>query len=363
MTRVEVALRRLRNEHLLGPPLAKPEDVVQWLAAVQAQDYLGAKWAIAQRTRRCADADVEAAFQAGKILRTHIMRPTWHFVVPADIRWMQALTAPRVRALNAPFERKMDFTEATFARSHAIIAKALQGGGHQTREELGRILAQAGIPAVGLRLAYLMMRAELDAVICSGPRRGKQFTYALLDERAPAARSLPRQEAMGRLAERYFASHGPALVHDFAWWSGLKVSDAKEAVAMLEPGLGHDMLDGKTYWFVASQKTPPRPRAPLVHLLPNYDEALISYADYSIAVDPSAVTTIHQRETVLANHLIAINGRVVGGWRRTLAKDLVRIELKLLRRLNKAEAAALRKAAADYGRFLGLPVTQQVAFA
>ncbi|HYU15343.1 MAG TPA: crosslink repair DNA glycosylase YcaQ family protein, partial [Candidatus Acidoferrum sp.] len=180
-SRLDIVRRRLENEHLVGAPLARPEDVVRWLGAVQAQDYAGAKWGVAQRAAACGDADVEEAFQSGRILRTHVLRPTWHFVMPADVRWMLQLTAPRIKAAMGHYDRKLDLTPAVYARSNAAIAVALQGGVHLTRQELARVLDAAGIAARGQRLGHLMVRAELDAVVCSGPRRGKQFTYALLD--------------------------------------------------------------------------------------------------------------------------------------------------------------------------------------
>src|SRR5262249_52761007 len=150
------------------------------------QDYAGAKWALGMRLRRATDNDIEHAYADGSILRTHLLRPTWHFVTPHDIRWMLALTAPRVHAVNAYMYRKLDLDGAIFKRSNAALAKALRGGHTRTRDELRRVLQRAGIAVdAELRMSYLMMRAELDGIVCSGPRRGKQFTYTLLDERAP----------------------------------------------------------------------------------------------------------------------------------------------------------------------------------
>ena len=257
MTRAEIARRRLRNERLVGAPFASAVEVVRWLGAVQAQDYAGAKWAVGQRVRGGTDADVEAACDRGDILRTHVMRPTWHFVVPADIRWMLALTAPQVKARMAYYDRQLALDGPTYARTNAVIARALEGGRHLTREELGKVLAAAGVAASGQRLGHVMFRAELDAVVCSGPRRGKQFTYALLDERVPPVAALAREEALAALVRRYFTSHGPAQLNDFAWWSGLTVADAKAGVQMLAGDLVHADVDGKRYW-LAPSKTPPK---------------------------------------------------------------------------------------------------------
>src|SRR5262245_39393469 len=268
---IDLARERMRSQRLIGAPFAKPEEVVGWLGVVQAQDYAGAKWAVAQRTKAGSDETVERACSDGRILRTHVLRPTWHFVLPADIRWMLALSAARIRAAMAFYDRRLGLTEAVCARSAAALTKALRGGNHLTRTELARVLAGAGIPAAGQRLGHLMGRAEIDGVICSGARRGNQATYALLDERAPAARPRGRDDALAELARRYFTSHGPALANDFAWWAGLTVADARHAIELAGPRLREVTVGGKRYWrgIVGALA---RLRSPIVHLLPNYDE-------------------------------------------------------------------------------------------
>ena len=217
MSGVAIALRRHYHQRLTQNPLPGPAEVVAWLGAVQAQDYPGAKWALGLRMQDAADDIVERAFSDGAILRTHVMRPTWHFVTPADIRWMLNLTASRVNAASAYMYRQLELDDALFLRGNAVIARALQGGRQLTRVELRGALAEAGIVAEGARLSYIVMRAELDAVVCSGPWRGKQFTYALLDERAPRSRALERDQALAELTLRYFRGHGPATARDFAW--------------------------------------------------------------------------------------------------------------------------------------------------
>lgn len=361
---MDIARQRLHNEHLTGPPLATPADVVAWLGAVQAQDYAGAKWALGQRTRKtCRDADVEAAFQRGDFLRTHVMRPTWHFVAPADLRWLLKLTAPRVHAISAYYRRKNNLTQATFRRSNRALEKALRDGKHLTRDELGAALATAGIPVKGEPLGHLMMYAELEGVICSGPRRGKQFTYALLEERVPPAPALDRDQALATLARRYFSSHGPATVQDLAWWSGLTVADARLGASAAAPPLARETntLDGKEYWYAPEQAaagTKARSKTPIMHLLPNYDEYLIAYASYAPVTDPAVVskTTVGDRATMLANHIIVRDGKVVGGWRRVATKDAVTIETRLLTPLTREETRALTDAARRFGRFLNCPV-------
>ena len=257
-----IAHHRLRQQQLAAPRFPTPEEVVAWLGAVQAQDYLGAKWALGLRLPETTDAAIEQAFADGAILRTHVLRPTWHFVAPADIRWMQALTGGRVLAANGYMVRQHGLEEATFQRSNAALAGALTGGNFLTRNELGAALAAAGIHAEGNRLAYLVMRAELDALICSGPRRGKQFTYALLEERVPPAPALTPEEALAELTRRYFTGHGPATLQDFSRWSGLTVADARQGVDLVGDALAR--RSKATAWLTGGPpltrpQLPPRP--------------------------------------------------------------------------------------------------------
>ncbi|HWM84493.1 MAG TPA: winged helix DNA-binding domain-containing protein [Kofleriaceae bacterium] len=353
MAERDIALERLHAQHLLRP-LATPVDVVSHLCAVQAQDFAGARWALGLRARGCVEADVDRAFDSGAILRTHVLRPTWHFVTPADLRWLLALTAPRVHAASAYAYRTLELDEATSALGVATIARALEGGNHLTRDELATLLAAAGIVASGPRLGYVMMRAELDAVICSGPRRGKQHTYALFDERVPAAPARSREEALAELARRYVAGHGPAQAADLAWWSGLTVADARRGLELA--GMPSQVVNGKTYW------TGPRRRqagaGAMVHLLPNYDECLIAFKDRSDALDPRVVD---RNVEVLSHHFVLSNGRLVGGWRRVQSKAAVLVECRLLAELDRAELEALHGAAARFGRFLGCATELTIA--
>jgi hypothetical protein len=345
---MDLARLRLQTQRLTGSAYAHPEDVVEGLLAIQSQDYLGAKW-VAQRTVGADLAAVQAAFQAGRILRTHVLRPTWHFVAPADIGWLLELTAPRVHALNAYYYRKHGLDAAVVKRSNARIVKALSRGQHLTRDELGRALGEGDGAMTGNRLAYVIMRAELDALICSGSMRGKQHTYALLEERASAKGALKRDEALASVARRYVSGHGPAQVQDLAWWSGLSIADAKRAFEAGRSELEQEVIDGKAYWFVPLRPFARKSR-PSVHLLPNYDELVIAFKDRSAMLDPR----ITPRLDVLSAHFVLMDGRIVGGWRRTLGKREVVITVQLLRKLSAGEQKGLDAAAASYARSVGL---------
>ena len=351
MTRLNLALQRLHTQRLAGHKFDQPEEVVAWLGAVQAQDYAAAQWAVAQRTTGLTAADLDQAFAAGTILRTHLLRPTWHFVTPQDIRWLLDLTGPRVNAANAYQYRRLELDRAVFKRSHAALIKALRDSQQLARAELKNVLQQAGIILDDLRFVHLMMRAELDGVVCSGARQGKQFTYALLDERVPPAPPRKRDEALGE--QRYFTSRGPATVQDFVWWSGLTMTDARNGLEMNKARLRQEIIADQTYWSDPAT-LPAKDLAQTAYLLPNYDEYVVGYTDRSAVFDASHVDKLDSRGNILFSHLIVIHGQVVGTWKRTLKKQAVTIELQPFMPLSKADTRAVLKTAQQYGVFLEL---------
>ena len=354
-TSTDLLTKRLRNQLLVDSSRRKPEQVVAWLCAMQAQDFPAAKWAVASRAPGCQDGDVEQAFNDGLILRTHVLRPTWHFVTPQDIRWLLALSAPRIHAANDYYYRQSDLDARTFEKSRAMIHRVLEGGHSLTRAEIAVHLKRAKIPADGLKLAYLMMHAELEGVICSGPRRAKQFTYALLDERVPKTKPLARDDALSALAQRYFSSHGPATACDFAWWSGLTTTDAQRA-AESAPALESASIGGIAHWSAkASDGSPFKGVCGL--LLPNYDEFLIAYKERAPFVDAARAANIVARSNgAFANHL-AIDGCLSGSWSRTLKTSSVLIEVAPYKKLTPVQIRAVTNACDGYGEFLGLKPT------
>ncbi len=302
---------------------------------------------------RCAsttDDEVTQRFNEGKILRTHMLRPTWHFVAPQDIRWMQELTAPRVHALNKYYYNKLGLTEVVLKEGSHILVKALEGGNELTRREMKEAFDNAGIDAGGLRLAYLTMYAELEALVCSGALRGKQHTIALLAERAPKAKSLPREEALVKLTKHFFASHGPATVQDLAWWSSLTIADVKKGIGLA--GLQCIEVENSTFYSVKSPEDIFHP--PVVHLLPNYDEYVIAYKNRSPFTNLQLDKAPSYGE--LSSHFIALDGQLVGGWKRAATPKSFTIQLNLFRKLLPEQLDALEAAASRLQKFLELPV-------
>jgi hypothetical protein len=318
---------------------------------VQAQDYPAAKWALGLRAPGLTDEAVETAFTEGHILRTHVLRPTWHFVTPADIRWMLALTGPRLNRSHVLYHGKLGLDERVLRRSRATIERALRDGKQLTRAEIGSVLGRAGINVQGHALAIVMMNAELDGVVCSGARKGKQFTYALLEERAPRAKTLTRDEALGELAQRYFTSHGPATLRDYVWWSGLVVGDARRGIEIAGSALQREVVDDRTYWSVPSSRSIAR-SAGTAYLLPNYDEYLVAYRDRDAVVGVSRRAAASPRDSDVFGHSVIIDGRLAGSWTRTTTRDGVAVDVVSYRRLTPPERRAVTEAAARFGRFL-----------
>ena len=355
----EVIRRRLRTQRLTGAGYARPEDVVGRLGAVQAQDYGPAKWAVGMRLRRPSDAAVEQAFADGRILRTHVLRPTWHFVLPADIRWLLTATAPRVLAAVAGRFRQLGLDAATLRRSEKAITGALRGGEQLTRKELGDVLVSAGVGIDGQRLPHLLSNAELQALICSGPRRGLQHTYMLLEERAPDALDLPRDQALAELARRYFTSHGPATAKDFATWASLTLAEVRACVEAAGPALRREELGGLVFWTAAAAARTPVLRPPLVRLVQGYDEYIMGYTETKSAIAPPG-RPWSPADRPIANLVVLLDGRIAGYWRRTVKKDVVVVEGALLDGFDDTRMRALEAEAARYGEFLGLDAVVRV---
>jgi hypothetical protein len=354
MTSLDIAYQRLHNQRILTANANTPAEVVSWLGAVQAQDYLGAQWALGMRMQGATDATIEQAMTDGAILRTHVMRPTWHFVAPEDIRWLLALTAPRVHTASGFGYRAMGLDDAAFKRSEDALAKALQGGKQMTRDELIDMFAQVGIVTKDVHLVHLLMHAELAGRICSGPRRGKQFTYMLLDERVPPMPHLERDEALLNLTKRYFTSHGPATVQDFVWWSGLTVADAKRGLQMAKADLVEQVIDGTTYWMSPTLPLV-QPESSSVHLLSGFDEYLVSYRDRSASL-AGEHQKLWDRGNAIFSSVIVIGGKVVGMWKRTVTKKAVTIATTRFQEFTPTQEQAYTAAVQRYGAFLGLPI-------
>jgi hypothetical protein len=342
----ELVRRRLVAQRLIGPPLAAPADVVAWFGAVQAQDYRGALWGIAQRTTGATEADVERALAERTIVRTWPMRGTLHFVAAADVRWMTRLLAPRIIARAATRHRALELDAKTFARSRQLLARAL----HDTqldRAAVYAVLARGGVSPAGQRGIHILVQLAMEGMLCYGAPRGKQQTFALLDDWIPSSRGvLEGDEALGELARRYLTSHGPATVHDLAWWSGLNLSEARRAIELAAP----DVVERDGHWRAAALPALPRTAA-RAHLLPAYDEYTVAYRDRSAILDPAMAA---RTRNGIFSPVVVLDGAIAGTWRRTLQRDRLTVTAELLAAATPAVRRALEAAVARYGRFHGV---------
>ena len=343
-----IAAQRLRNQHLTAAFRAEPAALVAHMGAVQAQEFPFAKWGLAQRLGRGrVDADIEQAFTQGRILRTHVLRPTWHFVAADDIRWMLDLTGPRVMRTVVSWTRREGIDGRTLRRAATLFERALAGGVTLTRAELGERVRRAKIVASAAQMAFVTMYAELEGIVCSGPRRGRQFTYALVAERAPRARRMTPDESLAELARRYFTSHGPATIRDFVWWSGLTVGETRRGLEMTRAT--RRTADGLDYWSIGDARA--RPSA-AVHLLPIYDEYLVAYRD-RVAVPHGPGTVGAAGGGVTFRHALVSGGEVAGTWNVRAGRHGWALAVTPMRRLSRAERDGVAVAAARFARFLG----------
>jgi len=338
----------LAAQRIVNPISSSAPELVSYFGCVQAEEYALTKWSLGLRLPGSTDLTIEAGFNKGDILRTHLLRPTWHFVAPADIRWMLKLTAPRVNAANAFMYRKSELDSKVFARSEKVILKALSGDKYLTRNELNAVLKKHKIEAGGFRLSYIMMHAELEALICSGPRHGNQFTYALLDERVPATKAMDRQDALAELASRYFRSRGPATIKDFSTWSGLTVTDCKNAVKYIEETIMMEVVDGNTYYFntetTVQKKTPDS-----LYLLPPYDELIMGYKERGAVM--LFRDSLKSNPAFRHDSMIMWNGQVIGTWKRTMQPRQAHFETDVFRPLTTAQQKAFQKCVIRFSEF------------
>ncbi len=348
---MNVARIRLASQHIARPVFDDPAEVVQWFGAVQAQDYLGGLWALGLRTRDATEASVERAIDAGRFVRTWPMRGTLHFVAAADVRWMLGLVAPRVAGAASARWRQLGLDSAVMVRSAKLAEKALVGGKRLRREAMYKVWNDAGIATHASRGLHILGHLAKDGLICFGPRDGKQHTFTLLEEWLPSARLLERDIALGEIARRYFVSHGPATVHDFAWWSGITVTDARAGLDSVKSELESETIGARTLWFAA---TSAGSATKAVFLLPAWDEYTVAYRDRNDILDPRYAIRVNAGGGVLTP-VVVVRGQGVGTWQRTIGKGSVLVRPTPFARLDRADGAALEVAARKYGRFLGVP--------
>jgi len=350
MTLTEISSCRLFSQKIASTEFTSPKEVVGWMGAMQAQDFAMAKWAVGLRLLNPTNAKIEKALNEGEILRTHVMRPTWHFVASDDIYWLLDLTANKIKSSMKSRDKELELSEAIYTKCNNIIWQLLDGGIHLSREELAIAFNSANIKTDNNRLSHLMLRAELEGIVCSGQVNGNKQTYGLLCDRVPHKKILSRDESLGELARRYFTSHGPATLQDFVWWSGLSVTDAKQGFEAVKSGFISETIDVVQYWFKDSISGMRMDRNS-IYLLPAFDEFLISYRDRS-----ASLSLMHHKKAVSDNGIfrpvIVVGGQVTGLWKRTIKKDEVMISTSSFLPGNEIKTDLFEKASNTFGSFL-----------
>ena len=311
--------KRLVSHLLAKSKFTLPHQVVAWMGAMQAQDFNMAKWAVGVRIPDCTGEMVLDAFNKGEILRTHVLRPTWHFVVPEDIRWMLNLTAPRIVSAMKSRDTELAVTGEFLNKSFQVIERSLRDNRHLTKEDLVNRLKIDGINVNSSQMYHLMCHAEITGLVCSGALQGKEQTYALLEERVPEMKPLSRDEALAQLANTFFRSHAPATLQDFVWWSGLSVTDARNGLEAIKPILVSEKYDEQIYWMPSDLKIFASENE-IVHLLPAFDEYIVAYKNRS-AVLPDAEYHRAVSSNGVFRPVIVRNGRVIGIWKKTVSKN------------------------------------------
>lgn len=324
MSFFNIIQKRLIAQNLTAQHFSTPSELVNWMGAMQAQDYEMAKWAIGTRLPNTTEKTVEDALNNGVILRTHILRPTWHIVSRENIRWMLALTAPHIERIAAGYYKNLGIDSDLRHKTNNLIEKALHEHKNLTRDEIMQELNKHNIIASDLKAAHIMFHAELTGLVCSGTRKGKAITYALLDDRAPITPPIHRDEALAKLAKLYFQSHSPATMKDFAWWSGLPMGDVRKAIDFVKDQLEIFEIEQTTYYNLPLQN--PSIVENDVFLLPAFDEYMVSYTNRSAALPPQYAAQAISNNGIFKPILVH-EGKVIGLWKRTLKPKHIEVEL------------------------------------
>lgn len=349
MKESDILGRRLINQLLVKSDIKTPKEVVAWLGAVQAQDYNMSKWAIGARLPGVSDRDIEDSINKGDIIRTHILRPTWHLVSSDDIYWMLNLTAPTIRRAISTYCKHLELTHDVLLKARKIIEKELCRGSHLTRQEMMDKFTQGGIMSDNYRTGHIMFWAEVEGIVCNGVVKDKKQTYCLLEERVPRKDIPDKEESLNRLARKYFTSHGPATLQDFVWWSGLTMTDAKLAMEFIKDDFEQYVIGDNTYW-INEESSYSKIKPQLVHLLPAFDEFFVSYKDRKHILDEKYTKKVIVSNGVFKPMIIS-RGKVIGIWNRVVKRSGIFSEPVLFEDQDKKTLALLDKQVALYSKF------------
>jgi hypothetical protein len=326
------------------------------MGAMQAQDYAQAVWGVGSRTQSATLQVVESAIAQGRILRTWPMRGTIHFVSGEDARWMLRLMAPRSLAGERGRRAQLEIDDETLGRSGDLLGRALAGGTKLSRPAVMQLLEGAGIRTGGQRGYHILWHHAQAGLICIGPMAARQQTFVLLNEWAPHSRDLSRDESLAEVARRYFTSHGPATLRDFAGWTGLTLADARRGLEAVEPELTALVANDVEYWLASDIAGAATPAGNGIYLLPGFDEYLLGYKDRSAVLSAHHAGLVAPGGNGLFFPILVAGGRIVGTWKRVLKKSAVDITVSPFEE-PVTDSELLAAAARRFSDFLGLPLT------
>jgi len=355
LTAGDILALRLTNQQIAMPTSTRPSDVIARLLAIQAQDYRGALWSIGLRLRGSNVSQIERAIAERTIVRTWPMRRTLHFVAAADVKWLLRLLTPRAIKGMTGRLRRLEVDDKVLSRSRKALANALRDESLLTRDAVYDVLERAKIPTANQRGIHILSRLSQEGLLCFGPHRGKQPTFALLEEWISESRELDRDEALAELTVRYFRGHGPATVRDLAWWSGITLGDARAGVAMMASELAEESVGGKTYIVsrnACAVSAAARRSARALYLLPGFDEYMLGYSDRSLALNPAHAAKIVPGNNGMFMPTIVARGRVIGTWRAATSRRSMTVSPIPFEEMSARDTRALGAAAGRYEQFL-----------
>jgi hypothetical protein len=344
---------RLINQQLVKTKIESAVEMVQFFCAIQGQEYAQTKWGIGLRLSEIKDIHIENDLNDGRILRTHLLRPTWHFAAASDIQWILELTSKQVHKANAYMYRKLELDAKTLNTCNDIIIKNLIGGKQLMRNEINEYFRRENITAQGHRLSYIMMHAELEKIICSGARRGNQFTYALFDERVKSRETIEYAEALGRLTLRYFTSRGPATVNDFSTWSGLSLTECKKGIGIIAGQLEAIIVEDIEYLMSKDTIFNNNIEAS-IYLLPIYDEYIMGYKDRSAILEYK--DSLRNVPLFKYDCMIIFNGQIIGTWKRTIKTKYIELEYDFFMGISEIQKDLFEKAIKEMAQFYDLEI-------
>lgn len=305
---------RLLNQHLNSPIFDNPTDVVRHMGAMQAQEYRMMRWAVAMRTKKPSSSSFKKAFDNGSIVRLHLLRGTWQLIAGEDYWWMLDLCGLKSTAVINGWMKanKISIPENEYLYIREILCSTASDLGSATKEDFATALATKGITMDNHRLSYHIRMAELSGKLCSGELLPMKASYSLSESKIPSTPAIDRDEALRKLARKYFQSHSPATFEDYLWWSGMNVSDCRKGMELLGNELRKIAHDGREFYLLEGCRIKGNTKGQTILLAP-YDEYIIGYKSRDLSIPANYVAKVHSQNGIFFP-VILHDGQTIGNW-------------------------------------------------